>query len=62
MDEKKLREKLTALLEKKAYGSLHTFRREPLINAIVAAVKESEETTAPELLVGSEEEEEEDDE
>lgn len=57
MDEKKLREKLAALLEKTAYGSLHTFAREPLINAIVAAVKESEETTAPELVVESEEEE-----
>ena len=57
MDEKKLRKKLSAILEKAAYRGLHTFRREPLINAIVAAVKESEETTTPELPVESEGEE-----
>ena len=42
IDEEKLREKLATILEKTAYGGLHTFRREPLINDVVQAVKECE--------------------
>jgi hypothetical protein len=43
MNEEKLKEKLAAILKKPAYGSLHTFEHEHLINDVVAAAKDCEE-------------------
>ena len=42
INEEKLREELGKILERPAYGSLHTFTRQPLIDKIIKAVKECE--------------------
>lgn len=42
--EKKLREKLAEILERPAYSGLYTYAREPLIDAVVKAVKTSKKT------------------
>lgn len=43
LDETKLREKLAKILERTQYHGLHTFARNPLIDATLKAVKECEE-------------------
>jgi len=44
IDEQKLKEKLAEILERPAYRGLYTYAREPLVNAVVEAVKASEKT------------------
>ena len=60
IDEKTLRAKIDKMLDKPAYGSLHTYERKHIIDDIVQAAKDCE--TVPTLLTESEEEDEEEEE